>query len=90
MARLHQGNRAISKCLLQDFGPCRLRRSQAMDYRRSAAVRCTYDRQFRLDRVLLGSDWPVCTLSASYQQWVEALQTIVQEVGEIDQRKIVL
>ena len=29
---------------------------------------------FGWDRVLFGSDWPVCTLSASYRQWVEALQ----------------
>src|SRR5262249_42735116 len=28
---------------------------------------------FGWDRVLFGSDWPVCTLSASYVQWVRAL-----------------
>jgi predicted TIM-barrel fold metal-dependent hydrolase len=43
---------------------------------------------FGWDRVLFGSDWPVCTLSASYQQWVEALQSITQKAGELNQRKL--
>jgi predicted TIM-barrel fold metal-dependent hydrolase len=43
---------------------------------------------FGWDRVLFGSDWPVCTLSASYRQWVEALQAITQDAGEINQRKL--
>ena len=43
---------------------------------------------FGWDRVLFGSDWPVCTLSASYQQWVEGLQTITQGAGEDNQRKL--
>ena len=43
---------------------------------------------FGWDRVLFGSDWPVCTLSASYQQWVEALRTITQGAGEVNQKKL--
>ena len=43
---------------------------------------------FGWERVLFGSDWPVCTLSASYRQWVEALQTITQAAGEANQRKL--
>lgn len=43
---------------------------------------------FGWDRVLFGSDWPVCTLSASYRQWVEALQTITQGAGEANQTKL--
>ena len=43
---------------------------------------------FGWDRVLFGSDWPVCTLSASYQQWVEALQAITHGAGEVNQRKL--
>jgi predicted TIM-barrel fold metal-dependent hydrolase len=43
---------------------------------------------FGWDRVLFGSDWPVCTLSASYQQWVKALQEITQGAGEAKQRKL--
>jgi predicted TIM-barrel fold metal-dependent hydrolase len=43
---------------------------------------------FGWDRVLFGSDWPVCTLSASYQRWVEAMQAITQGAGEINQRKL--
>jgi len=43
---------------------------------------------FGWDRVMFGSDWPVCTLSASYRQWVETLQTITQEAGEACQNKL--
>jgi predicted TIM-barrel fold metal-dependent hydrolase len=43
---------------------------------------------FGWDRVLFGSDWPVCTLSASYRQWVEALQAITQGAAEVNQRKL--
>jgi predicted TIM-barrel fold metal-dependent hydrolase len=43
---------------------------------------------FGWDRVLFGSDWPVCTLSASYQQWVEALREITQGAAEANQRKL--
>jgi predicted TIM-barrel fold metal-dependent hydrolase len=31
---------------------------------------------FGWDRVMFGSDWPVCTLSATYRQWVEALLSL--------------
>jgi predicted TIM-barrel fold metal-dependent hydrolase len=43
---------------------------------------------FGWDRVLFGSDWPVCTLSASCRQWVEALQAITHGAGEANQRKL--
>jgi predicted TIM-barrel fold metal-dependent hydrolase len=43
---------------------------------------------FGWDRVLFGSDWPVCTLSASYKQWVEALHSITRRAGEANQRKL--
>jgi predicted TIM-barrel fold metal-dependent hydrolase len=43
---------------------------------------------FGWDRVLFGSDWPVCTLSATYRQWVEALQAITQGAGEVNRRKL--
>jgi predicted TIM-barrel fold metal-dependent hydrolase len=43
---------------------------------------------FGWGRVLFGSDWPVCTLSASYHQWVEALITITLRAGEVNQKKL--
>ncbi len=43
---------------------------------------------FGWDRVLFGSDWPVCTLSATYRQWVEALQALTHEAGETNQKKL--
>jgi predicted TIM-barrel fold metal-dependent hydrolase len=43
---------------------------------------------FGPDRVMFGGDWPVCTLAATYKQWVEALKTIVHDRSEQDQRKL--
>jgi predicted TIM-barrel fold metal-dependent hydrolase len=43
---------------------------------------------FGWDRVVFGSDWPVCTLSASFQQWVDALKQITQRAGEANQKKL--
>ncbi len=43
---------------------------------------------FGWDRVMFGSDWPVCTLSASYQEWVEALSSITSSGGETNQKKL--
>jgi len=43
---------------------------------------------FGWDRVLFGSDWPVCTLSASYKRWVETLQSITRSAGQANQEKL--
>lgn len=43
---------------------------------------------FGWERVMFGSDWPVCTLSASYRKWVETLITITRNAGEANQRKL--
>jgi predicted TIM-barrel fold metal-dependent hydrolase len=43
---------------------------------------------FGWDRVMFGSDWPVCTLAASYRQWVEALLSLTQAAGETNQEKL--
>jgi predicted TIM-barrel fold metal-dependent hydrolase len=43
---------------------------------------------FGWDRVLFGSDWPVCTLSASFAQWLDALQLITKSAGELNQKKL--
>lgn len=43
---------------------------------------------FGPDRVMFGGDWPVCTLAASYRQWVEALKAIVHNRKEEEQRKL--
>lgn len=43
---------------------------------------------FGWDRVMFGSDWPVCLLAASYRQWVEALTYLTQDAGEENQRKL--
>jgi predicted TIM-barrel fold metal-dependent hydrolase len=43
---------------------------------------------FGWDRVLFGSDWPVCTLSATLTRWVEALKSITNLAGELNQKKL--
>jgi predicted TIM-barrel fold metal-dependent hydrolase len=43
---------------------------------------------FGPDRVMFGGDWPVCTLAASYREWVDALRTIVKDRGRAEQRKL--
>ncbi len=43
---------------------------------------------FGPDRVMFGGDWPVCTLAATYRQWLEALQAIVKDRKEEERRKL--
>ena len=43
---------------------------------------------FGEDRVVFGSDWPVCTLGASLSEWVAALRQIVNNRTEIQQKKL--
>jgi L-fuconolactonase len=43
---------------------------------------------FGPNRVMFGGDWPVCTLAASFRQWVEALKSIVSSRPLDEQRKL--
>jgi predicted TIM-barrel fold metal-dependent hydrolase len=43
---------------------------------------------FGWDRVLFGSDWPVCNLTASYVSWVETLLSLTRSAGEENQKKL--
>lgn len=43
---------------------------------------------FGPDRVVFGSDWPVCTLGASLKEWVVALRQIIATRPAADQRKL--
>ena len=42
---------------------------------------------FGYDRLMFGSDWPVCTLAAEYKQWVEALLWAVQDAADADKQR---
>jgi L-fuconolactonase len=44
--------------------------------------------EFGPDRVVFGGDWPVCTLAATYRQWVEALRQIVADRPQTTQKKL--
>ena len=37
---------------------------------------------FGPDRLIWGSDWPVCTLASSYERWLEASETLLCELSE--------
>jgi predicted TIM-barrel fold metal-dependent hydrolase len=43
---------------------------------------------FGPDRVMFGGDWPVCTLAATFKQWVEALKSIVRARPMQQQRNL--
>lgn len=43
---------------------------------------------FGWDRVMFGSDWPVCTLAAPLSKWVETLALLTRDAGEEKQRKL--
>lgn len=45
---------------------------------------------FGPERTMFAGDWPVCTLAASFRQWVDALKQIVREMGmsPANQRKL--
>ncbi len=43
---------------------------------------------FGPDRVMFAGDWPVCTLGATYRQWVEALRQIVRQRPLAQQRRL--
>jgi L-fuconolactonase len=43
---------------------------------------------FGWERVMFGSDWPVCTLAASLRRWVEALSEIVAGATDEERRKL--
>lgn len=43
---------------------------------------------FGWDRVMFGSDWPVCTLSGSFQAWVEALCFLTRDAEESNRHKL--
>jgi L-fuconolactonase len=44
--------------------------------------------RFGPDRVVFGGDWPVCTLAATYRQWVEALRQIVASRPLAERKKL--
>jgi len=43
---------------------------------------------FGWNRVMFGSDWPVCNLTASYQRWVATLSLLTHAAGEANQKKL--
>ncbi len=44
--------------------------------------------QFGADRIMWGSDWPVCLLRASYADWLHCAETLTQALSEKDKLKV--
>ena len=42
---------------------------------------------FGFDRVLFGGDWPVVTVAAGYERWLETVRSFLSGVSEVDQIK---
>ena len=45
-------------------------------------------KSFGWERVMFGSDWPVCLLNSTYKHWADALKVITKDAGEAKQRKL--
>lgn len=43
---------------------------------------------FGVDRLLFGSDWPVCTVAASYAQVVAIIQDQLSSLSQVEQQKV--
>ena len=43
---------------------------------------------FGYERLMFGSDWPVCTLAATYQEWVAALLWAVKDASDAEKNKL--
>ena len=37
---------------------------------------------------MFGSDWPVCTLAATYQEWVDALLWAVEDASDAEKSRL--
>ena len=44
--------------------------------------------QFGWDRVVWGSDWPVCTITSDLRTWVQVTHQLIATADESDQRKL--
>jgi L-fuconolactonase len=43
---------------------------------------------FGPDRIMAGSDWPVCLLRAAYTQWHQTIRSMIESLSEDEQSKI--
>ncbi|MFM2358351.1 MAG: hypothetical protein RLY16_344 [Bacteroidota bacterium] len=43
---------------------------------------------FGVDRIMFGSDWPVCTLASSYERWLHVTTEYFKHFSEQDQTKV--
>lgn len=42
---------------------------------------------FGIDRLMYGSDWPVCLLATEYGRWLEVVRQLTAQLSDLEQRK---
>ena len=67
----HRPDRRAEECGVQGLGHRRLGRAGPWTADDLAPIVNHVLDEFGPDRVVFGGDWPVCTLAATYRQWVE-------------------
>lgn len=45
-------------------------------------------KQFGYDRLMFGTDWPICTLAGSYEQVIETLHAVLDPLGKEDAAQV--
>ncbi|MCF7802982.1 MAG: amidohydrolase family protein [Candidatus Marinimicrobia bacterium] len=45
-------------------------------------------KSFGADRLLFGSDWPVCLVAAEYEEWLQIVHNFISTLSETKQRRI--
>ena len=43
---------------------------------------------FGIDRIMFGSDWPVCLVASSYSKWLQTIQNYFESFSKEDQEKV--
>ena len=43
---------------------------------------------FGYERLMFGSDWPVCTLAATYREWVDALLWAIEDASDAERNRL--
>jgi predicted TIM-barrel fold metal-dependent hydrolase len=66
----------------------RLHRSRRLDGREPAAFFERVIESFGWDRVVWGSDWPVCNLGGGLAQWVAATHALLAGASDSERTKL--
>ena len=88
LARAHERDRQAAERRRQDFGRRRLCRCRELDGRDAEAYVEHTIGAFGWDRVVWGSDWPVCTLGGGLSTWVAATHALIAGASADEKAKL--